>query len=234
MDIIETKGFIPSDFVDTETHWFYHELGIDDSYFSTESAETIANHIHSLFAAKIAAYARDDKRLEIRLDKEASDHAVYIDTSKPGVTAVDGPRYEQRIDSKYLDGSNPKQAYRLETFRSTSQLPGGNDQQLRCYFVYECDFVNPRPDPNETDLAVISDKRFLQNATKNTKEIYQHIIRAAFTRAGPVIEAFDIAGSRDKRLVIAYKQGAALGFFSALRYAALDLTLCFWSSGLTV
>ena len=29
------------------------------------------NHILSLYAAKVAAYSRDDKRLEIRLDREA-------------------------------------------------------------------------------------------------------------------------------------------------------------------
>ena len=79
--------------------------GIDDMYFSTESVEAVVSHIHSLYAAKIAAFARSDKRLEIRLDKEASDHAVYIDTSAPGVNATNGPRYEARIDEKYLNNT---------------------------------------------------------------------------------------------------------------------------------
>lgn len=39
MDQVEEKGFIPPDFVESETNWFYNELGIDDSYFSTESVE---------------------------------------------------------------------------------------------------------------------------------------------------------------------------------------------------
>ena len=81
MDGVEEKGFIPADLVEFEVKWFYNELGIDDMYFATESVEAIVTHIHSLYAAKVAAYARDDKRLEIRLDKEADDHAVYIDTS---------------------------------------------------------------------------------------------------------------------------------------------------------
>ncbi len=216
MDIVDEKGFIPPDFVESETNWFYAELGIDDMYFSTETAEAIASHIHSLYAAKVAAYARDDKRLEIRLDKEATDHAVYIDTSKPGISVIDGPRYEQRIDEKYLDGSTNTNSYRIETFRSMSHLPGGQDQQLRCYFVYRCDFANPSPGREETQLNVIGDKRFLQKATKNTKDIYQEVIKLAVERSGPVIEAFDIEGSRDKRLVIAYRQGLTLGLFSAL------------------
>ena len=174
------------------------------------------NHVHSLYAGKIAAYARDDKRVEIRLDKEAADHAVYIDTSRPGITVVDGPRYEERIDDKYLNGSQGSKAYRVESFRSNTPLPGSDSQQLRCYFVYECEFVNPTPGETEIDIEVIGDKRFLQKATKNTKELYQQALQIAVERTGPVIEYYDIEGSRDKRLVIAYKQGSAMGLFSAL------------------
>ncbi|KAK2777454.1 NAD-dependent glutamate dehydrogenase [Onygenales sp. PD_12] len=216
MDQLEDKGFIPYEFVSSETNWFYNMLGIDDMYFQTESVDAIVSHILSLYAAKVAAYARDDKRLEIRLDKEAADHAVYIDTSKPGISAVDGPRYEQRIDEKYINGSTPKNSYRVETFRSASSLPDNNEQQLRCYFVYKCLFNEPHPDPEETNIEVVGEKRFLQKATPNTKAIYQEIIINAVARSGPVIEMFEIEGSREKRLVIAYRQGSAMGMFSAL------------------
>ena len=216
MDKIEEKGFIPPDFVESETNWFYHELGIDDMYFQTETVDAIVNHILSLYAGKVAAYARDDKRLEIRLDMEATDHAVYIDTSKPGISIMDGPRYEQRIDEKYINGSTRERSYRVESFRSKSRLPGESEQSLRCYFVYQCQFANPNPGPNETNIEVIGEKRFLQKATGNTKAIYQEIIQNTIKRTGPVIEVFDIKGSRQKRLVIAYRQGSAMGMFSAL------------------
>jgi glutamate dehydrogenase len=42
MDEVEAQGFIPHvpvDFVESETKWFYNELGIDDMYFATESVE---------------------------------------------------------------------------------------------------------------------------------------------------------------------------------------------------
>lgn len=216
MDKIEEKGFIPAEFITSETNWFYNLLGIDDMYFQTESVDAIVSHILSLYAAKVAAYARDDKRLEIRLDKEAVDHAVYIDTSKPGVTSAEGPRYEQRIDEKYINESTPKNCYRVETFRSSSTLPGDNGQQLRCYFVYQCHFNNPNPGSEETNIEVVGDKKFLQKATPNTKAIYQEAIISAVARAGPVIEMFEIEGSREKRLVVAYRQGSAMGMFSAL------------------
>lgn len=216
MDQLEEKGFIPDEFITSETNWFYNMLGIDDMYFQTESVDAIVSHILSLYAAKVAAYARDDKRLEIRLDKEAPDHAVYIDTSKPGISSAHGPRYEQRIDEKYVNGSTPKNSYRVETFRSASSLPNEKEQQLRCYFVYQCVFNEPHPDPEETNIEVVGDKRFLQKATANTKAIYQEIIINAVARSGPVIEMFEIEGSREKRLVVAYRQGSAMGLFSAL------------------
>lgn len=216
MDQLEEKGFFPSDFVVSETTWFYNMLGIDDTYFQTETVDAIVTQILSLYAAKVAAYARDDKKLEIRLDKEAEDHAVYIDTSRPGLSSVDGPRYEQRIDKKYINGSTHGNSYRVETFRSPTPLPGDSEQQLRCYFVYKCQFSNPNPDPDETNIDIIGEKRFLQKATPNTKAIYQEIITTAVARSGPVIEMFEIEGSREKRLVIAYRQGSAMGMFSAL------------------
>ncbi|KAI9800123.1 MAG: NAD-dependent glutamate dehydrogenase [Piccolia ochrophora] len=216
MDQIEQIGFVPPEFIETETSWFYNDLGIDDMYFQTETVGAIVNHILSLYAAKVAAYARDDKRLEIRLDKEAADHAVCIDTSKPGVSVVDGPRYEQRIDEKYLNPSTPTDSYRVETFRSAGKLPGDTEQQLRCYFVYKCQFANPNPKPEETSLDVIGDKVFMQKATENTKEVYKEVIKNAVARTGPVIEMFEIEGSREKRLVVAYRQGSAMSLFSAL------------------
>lgn len=216
MDQIEEKGFIPPDFVETETNWFYQALGIDDMYFATETVEAIVSHIHSLYAAKVAAYARDDKKLEIRLDKEAADHAVYIDTSKPGVSVSGGPRYEARLEEKYLDGSRGANSYRVETFRSDTKLGGSDEQQLRCYFVYQASFKNKSPAPRETNIDVLGDDRFLQKATKNTKDLYQQIMEKATLRTGPVIEMYEIEGSRERRLVIAFKQGSALGLFSAL------------------
>jgi len=217
MDSVEDKGFIPGDLVEAETKWFYNELGIDDMYFSTETADAIVSHIHSLYAAKVAAYARDDKKLEIRLDKEAADHAVYIDTSMPGLSSTHGSGFEARLEEKYLDGSRGQRSFRVETFRSPSKLPGGHESQsLRCYFVYQASFKNKNPDPDETSVEVLGDERFLQKTTENTRGLYQRVMDAVVTRTGPVIDMYDIEGTREKRLVIGFKQGSALGLFTAL------------------
>jgi glutamate dehydrogenase len=216
--LIIDATWIPEDRVDGQIEWFYTELGIDDVYFQTESVEAIASHVTSLYAAKVASFAREDKREEIRLDMEAADHAIYIDTSEPGISSVGGPRYEQRLEAKYLDGASADRRFRVETFRSASNLTGtpSSTATMRCYFVYQCHFVDPKPDPDETRLSVISDRMFLAKATKNTIQIYQEIIELAVSRTGPVIEVFDIEGTSEKRLVVAFRQQTALGMFSAL------------------
>ncbi len=197
--MITEGGWIPDDRVDSEIEWFYSELGIDDVYFQLESPEAIASHVTSLYAAKVAAAAREDKRQEIRLDMEAVDHAIYIDTSEPGITNTTGPRYEQRLEAKYLDGAAANRRFRVETFRSPGSLHGSESKAtMRCYFVYQCQFVNATPVAGETRLSVIGDKMFLAKATKNTRQIYQEIIELAVARTGPVIEVFDIQGTQEK------------------------------------
>lgn len=167
----------------------------------------------------MAASVREDKQEEIRLDMESHDHAIYIDTSEPGRARVGGPQYEQRLEGKYLDHQG-KTKYRVETFRSPAVIGNSPSSKstLRCYFVYQCHFKQKpeETDPTETRLEVISDTGFWQKATSNTKQIYQEIIELAVNRAGPVIEAFDIEGMAEKRLVIAFRTRTARGMFSAL------------------
>lgn len=210
--------WIPDDKVESQIEWFYTELGIDDAYFQIESVEVISNHITSLYAAKVAAVVREDKREEIRLSMEAADRALYIDTSEPGMSYNNGPKYEQRLEAKYLDGSTTNKRFRVETFRSPSNLTGTSTSKatVRCYFVYQCQFVEPNPGPQETRLQVISDKMFLAKATRNTMQIYQEIIELAVSRTGPVIHTFDVEDSLEKRVVVAYRQRTAPGIFSAL------------------
>lgn len=218
MDEIDRQGFIPEPLIENEVNWFYNDLGIDDSYFATESINNIVSHILSLYAAKVAAYSRDDNKLDIRLDRESENHAVYIDTSIPGVPNLDGPQYERRIDERYLNDSNPAQAYRVESFRASGSSLGHSNhaEKLRCYFVYRCNFINEKVAEDEIDLAKISDKAFYEKATENTKSIYQSIIAKAVRRSGPVIEFFEIDGTKEHRIIIGYRQKSAPGYFSAL------------------
>ncbi|TVY32418.1 NAD-specific glutamate dehydrogenase [Lachnellula subtilissima] len=198
---IEQEGWIPTAVVDQQIAWFYHDLGIDDVYFQLENVDAIASHITSLYAAKIAAFARADKRQEIRLDMEASDHAIYIDTSEPGVSKLMGrvtnTDSSQSTSMRLVE--SPYTEWRLSGLQAT--WPEVPRQSQQCV---------------ETRLEVIGDRMFLAKATNNTKQLYHEIIELAVQRTGPVIETFDVEGSKEIRLVVAFRRRTALGMFSAL------------------
>ncbi|KAI0226323.1 NAD-dependent glutamate dehydrogenase [Massospora cicadina] len=185
------QGFIPHQLVQDEVSWFYGNLGIDDLYFLNEPTEVIASHITSLYAAKIQAFTENKKSLDINLVKETESGAVY---------------YEKMIDDKFLNSRTD--VYRLESFRSTGTVSSSSSSQLRCYFITKVTFPNPEPTPEQLgDIKAVSDEGFLNRATEHTVNIYQRVINNALVRTGPVIEAFGVNGSQEKRLVIGYKRG---------------------------
>lgn len=55
--------------------------------------------------------------------------------------------------------------------------------------------------------------KFLEKATQNTLDIYQDVMWNVEQRYGPVIELFDVEGTREKRLVIGYRMGGTTSFF---------------------
>ncbi|KAI8803000.1 Glutamate/Leucine/Phenylalanine/Valine dehydrogenase-domain-containing protein [Cladochytrium replicatum] len=211
------KGFIPKEIVAVEVNWFYGNLGIDDMYFQLESVETIAQHIMALYAAKLLAYIKNENVLDINLERETEDGAVYIHTSRPGVSDTNGPAHERKIDAKYLDAISKSVAYRLESYRSSGTVSSSLSTQLRCYFVRRVNYVKADPTAaEEGDIKLVSDKSFLEKATPNTIEIYQKIIQQVLIRNGPVAEVYDVPNSREKRVVIGLRQRSTQTFFSAL------------------
>jgi glutamate dehydrogenase len=112
-----SKGFLPKDLVALEVAWFYDNLGIEvrtichshlpaspllttpqtshpyhqESYFANESHEVITDHIIALYAAKTLAYTKHSNELVIELEKLRDDGALFIHTSRPGVSVTTGP-----------------------------------------------------------------------------------------------------------------------------------------------
>lgn len=218
---VAAKGFVPAPLVHGEVAWFYTNLGIDDTYFANESPAVISDHIIALYAAKIQAYTKHDvNSLVIDLEKinDGGTGATFIHTSPPGVTSTEGPgaTVETRIDDLFLDTATP---YRLETFRSQGAVSATASQQLRCYFVSKCSFPPLPKDEDADDIRLYSDPVFLEKASENTLQIYQDAMRAVRARRyGPVLSHFQVEGTRQHRLVIAYDSHASgtRHFFSAL------------------
>ncbi|KAK7007961.1 hypothetical protein R3P38DRAFT_3593037 [Favolaschia claudopus] len=100
--------------------------------------------------------------------------------------------------------SSKNTPYRLETFRSIGAASATASQQLRCYFTSKCSFP-PLPAVETNDIRAYSDPAFLSKASENTLQIYSQAAR----RYGPVLSHFQVEGTRQHRLVIAYDQNAA-------------------------
>ncbi|KIM52317.1 hypothetical protein SCLCIDRAFT_32751 [Scleroderma citrinum Foug A] len=222
---VAAKGFVPRELIANEVNWFYSHLGIDDTYFQNESVSVISDHILALFGAKVLSFTKHDpNKLVIDLEKidQKGNGATFIHTSPPGLTSTEGPgaTCESRIDSLFLDNSTPAKCYRLETYRSAGSISATASQQLRCYFITKCDFPSPAPpstrSDGKTDIRTVSDRSFLEKATENTLEIYQRIMWQVESRYGPVMELFEVEGSRERRIVIGFKMGGTSRFFSAL------------------
>lgn len=169
----------------------------------------------SLYGAKIMAYTKNENVLDINLQKETEDSAVFIHSSEPGVSQINGPQHERIIDEKFLDNSTPTDAYRVESYRSSTDGEGLTSQ-IRSYFVTKCEFENASPSAEETDIKQVADKSFLKKATEYTLNIYGEVMQTVLQRTGPVIEMYEVKGSRERRLIIGYRQRSTKGFFSAV------------------
>lgn len=184
-----------------------------------ESADTIAGHILALYGAKITEYTNNTGHLNIDLQKKNDASALYIHSSEPGTRNPDGCQWERQIDELYLNKSSVESAFRLETYRSTGSLEGAAPERLRCYFLQRCQFTDIGVDiPKDTTVNIrsVSDKTFLNKASDNTLAIYQNVMDEVICRLGPVIEMFEVVGSRERRVVIGYRMGETSNFFSAL------------------
>jgi len=228
------EGIIPQERIEREVKWFYTKLDIDYSYFANDTVENIRSYIVSLWSAKLASSARASNDSPSRndvgentfrnlvFDRQYDDHAVFFDTSYPGQTELND--YEKVIDERYLSPSNAKEAFRVESFRCIDSSPEYGT--LRTYFVGKCEFQHPDVARDETDLEKIADKIFLSRASAHTKQIYANLIKSAVNRTGPVTEIYELENLEEARLVVAYRQGTAPGFFKALSdlYHYYDLT----------
>jgi glutamate dehydrogenase len=79
--------------------------------------------------------------------------------------------------------------------------------------IFPADFCD-----RKTDIKAVSDPLFLEKASDNTLEIYQSVLWNVESRYGPVMEVFEVEGSREKRLVIGYKRGGTSKFFRYRNY----------------
>lgn len=91
---------------------------------------------------------------------------------------------------------------------------------VRCYFISRSTLpaYTPKPNGERPTIDEVSDPVFLEKASENTKEIYQGILWEVERRQAPVIEVYEVEGSREMRVVIGFRQGTGgtKHYFSSL------------------
>ena len=218
ISILEEDGMLPKERIRSEVNWFYEDLGIDITYFIMENAETIAGHIVSLYAAKISEYAKNTGHINIELQKRTNNSAVFIHSSEPGVSLSES-QWERKIDVEYLNKPDVNHAYRLESYRSTGVVAENAPEQLRCYFLQECNFAEPVPNlysEAARDIRSVADKTFLTKTSEPILKIYEDVMQQALEHDGPAIEMFQVENSSEHHIVVGYRMGSTSNFFSAV------------------
>jgi glutamate dehydrogenase len=209
---LKSKGFIPNELVDNEVRFYPNECLVLTSIVRLVGFTAIwALMMHillrnpsrllsiifyrsmaqklllSLAMIPISKFASIERSV-IMLSTLTLPNLVYQisrDLNMSNGNVLSSPLLMVRIDARYLNGSTPARAYRLETFRSMGAISVTSTKQIRCYFVTKCDFVNPNPTLEEMrDLRICGDKNFLEKVTENTLAIYQGVVDAVLQRSG--------------------------------------------------
>ncbi|AEY98782.1 FAGL040Cp [Eremothecium gossypii FDAG1] len=212
IDILDQQGFMPETLMEQEVDWFYESLGIDDLFFSKESPNSIANIIHTLYAAKIESFARTrigegDETMapgvfSIRKKVVTDNHAVFIET---------GHDLDNQIDAKYMDGTK---AYRLVSYYG--------ENNLKLVFLYETKYPSDACTVDAEALVrgeidLISDVIMSEVTSTENKKLYGQLMHLVAEREGPVIKTFNSVANRDEvRLIVAFRKNTTKRYYSAL------------------
>lgn len=205
MDRLDATGLIPENLIESETKFFYENLGIDDTYFASESVENIVSNILAIYAAKIEAAINGKHSSSIHFKKVTEDkhHAVYFETG-------DSNSFEKEIDDEFLDVMDSY--YRVESFNSV--LP--SEELIRCHFVYKCDFSGPNTRSSSSLIESISDKNFSKIATPYTKTLYSEVLTQLKETEGPVVKHYTLSETGELRIIIGFKKSSSHRYNSAL------------------
>ena len=200
-ETILSKGIYTRQAVRDEIEWFCTGLGMNDYYFKTTAAQTIAGHIEALKAAEIISSLQQEKVLEIDLGTERKSEAIYlVDDFHSRARNV-----ENRIEKKYPH-------HRVHSYRTRGKAMG--IEHLRMYFVYKPKFKFPALHPEETDLKKISCRTFLKTTTPETLLRYQEVIDKSKGWETPLIETSKTEDHKEQRIMILVNRETSSRFFA--------------------
>lgn len=119
--IVKEEGLFSFSLIANEVDYFYHQLGLNQAYFTTFTPSQIAKHIHSLIAAKkVAEIGALGENIHLSMLKK--DSAFYLCTS-PSRDAV------RREVEAHIRASSTDDALHLTYIKSNGPVvPGGSEK----------------------------------------------------------------------------------------------------------
>lgn len=233
IDLLDQQGFIPDDLIEQEVGWFYDALGIDDLFFSKQTAAMISNIINSLYASKLDSFAKSKFSSGDVIDNTSNDllepptgfniknkvindgYAIFME-SNGSVSPDDRPPYQldSQIDDLFLDNKGQRSS-RLVSFWTP-------ESGLKLTFVYDSVFrENTQPITQskllQGDIDSISDQTMAQISSIENKKLYGLLINLVQEREGPVIKTTNSVKNNDEiRLLVAFKRFTTKRYYSSL------------------
>jgi len=226
LSLITNARLIHQDRAQTEVSWFYNQLGINSFYFKSVPSETIAEHITTLYGAKMINQATGSE-LALNLQQEKPTGATYIVPSMPGqIVGNPSEQIEYRIEQEYLrEGYIPPKtklgensAFRVQVYRTSGTISENSTVKLRMFFVQKSEFQKENVSPDDPiNLENIADRNFYATVTDHSKDALTEVLKAAQQQLGPVFRVVEENDDPNEiRILVAYRRGSTHSLFSGL------------------
>jgi glutamate dehydrogenase len=211
--LVAKAEFFTEGVMRSKVDFFYNQLGLDPYYFHVHKANEVAQHLLAYLTASIHAQSMGQPE-SLQYVYETPNGALYICAeSKRGV-------FEERILRNYLGESVSGEraenfgarAPSVKCFFSKNPIAPGSNDRVCLFHVKNYPFVNPTPNPEETNVWQLSTTSFLQDRTEQTITRYESCVRSAVKSMGPVCEFTDRGDS--SVITFAFKSNSTDGMLN--------------------
>jgi hypothetical protein len=174
--IVKEEGLFSFSLIANEVDYFYHQLGLNDAYFTTFTPSQIAKHIHSLIAAKkVAEIGALGENIHLSMLKK--DSAFYLCTS-PSRESV------RREVENHIEASSTEDALSLTYIKSHGPVVPGGTEKLQLIQVQKSPYENPSAN-NSDDINIVATSDFIKSKTKEEMTEYGKAIRGCLRNPHP-------------------------------------------------
>ncbi|EPR63464.1 glutamate/leucine/phenylalanine/valine dehydrogenase family protein [Toxoplasma gondii GAB2-2007-GAL-DOM2] len=181
--ILAQRGDLSKRVISANADAYYNHLGLNEYYFQTATAQTVASNLACVIAAKILnEFSHTDYFPQIQQERDG-EVFLLARASLRNRKASQNFQVEREIEKKFLGLSGKTTPYRMQCYRSSGSFfddPADENERLRTYFLQQPEYcaetTKDGVDPSETDLSKLLDVYFFANKRNTaTAEIYRRL-----------------------------------------------------------